>query len=659
MKLSEMKGLGPKRLAALDKLEIRTPEDLTFFLPVNYMDATSPLDPEQMTDGVLACFAGTVLGTPSLNTGYGMKRVMVSIGNNRKKLHCVWFNQPWIKEKLPSGSRVVLFGRAEKRKNVIQVMNPQLLEEGVITPVYRKIPEIGQKMLRDLIRSVLDQLNEPDWMPELIEKKYHLMNHHMALERVHFPTTQDELAQAKRRLAFEELLLFQVAVAGGGAGRKTVRPLIIERGWTETFLSAQHFSPTAAQLRAIREIEADLCADTAMARMVQGDVGCGKTLIAFAAMYLCVRAGGQAAMMAPTEILAAQHYDNARTEFGRFGITCGLLTGKMTAAEHRRAKEQIESGEWQIVIGTHALITENVRYKDLRLVVTDEQHRFGVRQRTLLSEKGLNPHVLVMSATPIPRTLSLILYGDMDLSLVDELPPGRKPVSTRIVPENKYYGLWQFVNKEALSGRQCYVVCPQIGEEEETDDKSAHTVYKKLVETFPNLQIALIHGRMTQKLKEEKLNGFYEGKVHILVSTTVIEVGVNVPNASVMVVVGADRFGLAQLHQLRGRVGRGAAESWCFLLSEPTERLRFLCSTNDGFEIARKDLEIRGAGEYFGTRQSGAPEMPALVLTADSRLLEESREAFQILSGDSNRKRYSEVLEMALRRYQGRNAARN
>ena len=656
MELSELKGLGPKRLAALAKLDITTPEELTRLLPVSYMDATAPLEPDQVTGGSLACFTGRICGKPA---SHG-KAVRAEVGNGRAKLTCIWMNQPWMREKLHAGTQLVLYGMVQMNRTGPVVFNPKLVDKGQILPVYRTIPEIGQKTLRDLIRSVMEQMGEEDWIPEEIRDRYQLTGHREAMMHVHFPESAGELEQAKRRLAFEELLLFQMAVAGSGGGRNAVDPLPIDPKGLETFLGAQPFRPTGAQMRAIRDIEADLGRDVAMARLVQGDVGCGKTLIAFAAIYLCIKAGGQAAMMAPTEILASQHYDNARATFSAFGITCGLLTGKMTAAEHRRALEQIESGQWQLVIGTHALISESVRYHNLRLVVTDEQHRFGVRHRTMLSDKGLNPHVLVMSATPIPRTLSLILYGDLDFSVVDELPPGRKPVTTRIVPEEKEEGLWQYVAGEAKAGHQCYVVCPMIGEDEEAGPMSAQSVYARLSEAFPSLRVGLIHGRLPQAEKEERLSAFYEGRMHILVSTTVIEVGVNVPNATIMVIVGAERFGLAQLHQLRGRVGRGSEASWCFLLSEPNERLRFLCSTNDGFEVARKDLEIRGAGEYFGTRQSGAPEMPALALTADGRLLEESREAFLILSRDpAYRDRTAEILDIAGKRYQGRSAARN
>ena len=389
-----------------------------------------------------------------------------------------------------------------------------------------------------------------------------------------------------------------------------------------------------------------------MARMVQGDVGCGKTLIALCALYLCVRAGGQGALMAPTEILAAQHLQSAVETLAPLGVTCGLVTGRMTAAERRRAREAIASGEWQVVIGTHALLSEGVEFENLRLVVTDEQHRFGVRQRTRLEGKGLSPHVMVMSATPIPRSLSLVLYGDLDISAVDELPPGRRAVTTRIVPEEKRQDMYAFIRAEAEKGHQAYVVCPLVGEgmEEVEPLRSATAEQRELAEALAPLSVGLIHGRMNKQLKEETLGRFYAGEIDVLVATTVIEVGVNVPRATIMVIEGAEHFGLAQLHQLRGRVGRGAQESWCFLMAQPNDRLRTLTKTNDGFAVAQKDLELRGAGEFFGTRQHGQPMMPALMLTGDGRLLARAREVFLSVLQDPGREEGRRALLAAARR---------
>ena len=537
-------------------------------------------------------------------------------------------------------------------------------EPGSISPVYGAVPGVGQKVLRDAIRLLLDEYDAADELPESLLTRYGLMNRRCALDQAHFPTDFELLARAKERLAFEELLLFQAGIAGAAGMRREALPLCVKDTWIEEFFETLPFPPTGAQRRVAQEIAQDLRKELAMARMVQGDVGCGKTLIAFCALYLCVRAGGQGALMAPTEILASQHFASAVEMLAPLGITCGLVTGHMTAGERRRAREAILSGEWRVVIGTHALISEGVEFEDLRLVITDEQHRFGVRQRTMLEGKGGSPHVMVMSATPIPRSLSLVLYGDLDLSIVDELPPGRTPVRTRIVPEEKREGLYQFIRAQAAAGFQTYVVCPLVGDEDldDPDVRSAAQVQRELQDVLSPLSVGLVHGRMNKRDKEETLGRFYAGELNVLVATTVIEVGVNVPRATVMVIEGAERFGLAQLHQLRGRVGRGAQESWCFMMAEPNDRLKTLVATNDGFEVAQKDLELRGAGEFFGTRQHGEPEMPALMLSSDSRLLLRTREAFLEISKDpAYNCEYMQILQAAKRRFEksGAYLARN
>ena len=591
-------------------------------------------------------------GKPALHRAHGMQWVSASIADECGKVRCMWFNQPWMKDKLFDTQYVVLFGRCVRKKSGLFVINPSVEEPGKIIPTYAAVPGVGQKLLRDAVQLLLEEYDEPDELPASLSSRYGLMDRREALVQAHFPTHLETLARAKETLAFEELLLFQTGVAGAAGERKKAHPLPIGESWVEEFFKTLPFEPTGAQRRVALEIAEDLRKDRAMARMVQGDVGCGKTLIAFCALYLCVRAGGQGALMAPTEILASQHLQSAVEMLGRLGITCGLLTGRMTAAERRRAREAIALGEWQVVIGTHALISEGVEFHNLRLVITDEQHRFGVRQRTMLEGKGGAPHVMVMSATPIPRTLSLVLYGDLDISIVDELPPGRTPVRTRIVPEEKREGLYAFIRAQAVEGRQSYVVCPLVGDEEaeDTDLRSAAQERKELEEALAPLKVGLVHGRMKGAEKEETLSAFYAGELDVLVATTVIEVGVNVPNATVMVIEGAERFGLAQLHQLRGRVGRGAQESWCFLMAAPNERLKTLVSTNDGFAVAKKDLELRGAGEFFGTRQHGEPEMPALMLTSDAKLLEKTRSVFLEISRQDRYKEEYEAVKAAARR---------
>ena len=656
--LESIKGFGPVRLKALAARGIETALDLVETLPTGYKDTTRPLSPAQMTEGRQACFTGFVKGKPALHYARGMRWVSATIADECGAVRCMWFNQPWMKERLFDTCEVTLYGRCVRKKSGLFVINPSLEEPGSIIPVYAAVPGVGQKPLRDAVKLLLDEYDEPDPLPRTLVERCGLMDRLDALREAHFPTNFDRLAQAKERLAYEELLLFQAGVAGAAGERRRAQPLEIQDAWIEEFFDKLPFAPTNAQRRVAGEVAADMRGDRAMARMVQGDVGCGKTLIALCAMYLCVRAGGQAALMAPTEILASQHLQSAVQTLAPLGVTCGLLTGHMTAAEKRRAKEAIAAGAWQAVIGTHALISEGVEFANLRLTITDEQHRFGVRQRTTLEGKGDAPHVMVMSATPIPRTLSLVLYGDLDLSAVDEMPPGRTPVRTRIVPEEKREGLYAFIRAQAAQGRQAYVVCP-------LDDaalRSAAQEQKELAQALAPLKVGLVHGRMNKAQKEDTLAAFYAGTLDVLVATTVIEVGVNVPNATVMVIEGAERFGLAQLHQLRGRVGRGAQESWCFLMAEPNERLKTLVSTNDGFVVAQKDLELRGAGEFFGTRQHGEPQMPALMLTGDVRLLERTRQTFlQISRQAAYRDEYRAVLEAANRRFarSGQFLARN
>ena len=655
--LAEIKGFGPVRLKALAARGIETALDLVETLPTGYKDTTHPLSPAQMTEGRQACFTGFVKGKPALHRVRGMQWVSATIADAFGAVRCMWFNQPWMKDKLFDTCEVTLYGRCVRKKSGLFVINPSLEEAGSIIPVYAAVPGVGQKPLRDAVKLLLDEYDAPDPLPATLTARCGLMNRLDALREAHFPTDFE-------RLAFEELLLFQAGVAGAAGERKRAQPLAIRDAWIEEFFARLPFAPTNAQRRVAYEVAADMRKDRAMARMVQGDVGCGKTLIAFCALYLCVRAGGQAALMAPTEILASQHLQSAVETLAPLGVTCGLLTGHMTASEKRRAREAIATGAWQVVIGTHALISEGVEFANLRLTVTDEQHRFGVRQRTTLENKGDAPHVMVMSATPIPRTLSLVLYGDLDLSAVDEMPPGRTPVRTRIVPEEKREGLYAFIRAQAAQGRQAYVVCPLVGEEDMADGelRSAAQEQKELEQALAPLKVGLVHGKMNKAQKEDTLSAFYAGELDALVATTVIEVGVNVPNATVMVIEGAERFGLAQLHQLRGRVGRGAQESWCFLMAEPNERLKTLVATNDGFVVAQKDLELRGAGEFFGTRQHGEPQMPALMLTGDVRLLERTRETFlQISRDEACRGEYQVVLEAAQKRFarSGQFLARN
>lgn len=632
--LAEIKGFGPVRLKALASRGIESARDLVETLPTGYKDTSHPLSPAQMTEGRQACFTGFVKGKPVLRRVRGMQWVSATIADECGAVRCMWFNQPWMKDKLFDTCQVTLYGRCVRKKSGLFVMNPSLEEPGKIIPIYAPIPGVGQKPLRDAVELLLGEYDEPDVLPETLVARYGLMERRAALIQAHFPTGFEELAAAKERLAFEELLLFQAGVAGAAGERKHAKPLDIRDEWIEAFFAKLPFEPTGAQRRVAYEAAADMRKDRAMARMVQGDVGCGKTLIAFCALYLCVRAGGQAAMMAPTEILAAQHMQSAIEMLAPLGVTCGLLTGHMTAAERRRAREAIASGEWQVVIGTHALISEGVEFADLRLTITDEQHRFGVEQRAALVRKGEQPHTLVMSATPIPRTLALLVYGDLDVSIIDELPPGRQPVQTVCVDERYRARLNAFIDKLIGEGRQVFVVCPKV---EETDDvpsdlKSAEEHAQVLQRTFPQHRVACIHGRMKAKDKDACMAAFAAGETDILVSTTVIEVGVDVPNAALMIIENAERFGLSQLHQLRGRIGRGPFQSYCVLVSdahtdEARARLKVLCDTADGFQIAEADLRQRGPGDFFGNRQHGLPALHIADLGTNMTAVNDARDA--------------------------------
>ncbi|MBQ8507319.1 MAG: ATP-dependent DNA helicase RecG [Clostridia bacterium] len=622
--LASIRGIGPARMKAFEAAGIRSVRDLVMFLPKDYRDLSQFTPLSEIRPGQMWSVKVRVAGEVSQRRARRLVITKVYVTDDSETMPVVWYNQPWLKEQLTKGRELMLHGRCEVRGGSIQLSSPAIENETGLIPVYRNIPGIPAKALRQSMEAALKVCEGqwPDELPESIRRKYGLCERNFAMRNAHFPDSREALETARRRIAFEELLLYQLAISLlRGRGEPGIS-IPFGDNETEGFWKNMPFLPTNAQRRVLEEAAKDMRSPYAMARMVQGDVGSGKTAIAFGAIYLAWKGGYQAALMAPTEVLARQHYEGAKALLEPLGMKIGLLTGSLTAKQHRLAHEAAASGEWDVVIGTHALITEGVEYKNLGLAVTDEQHRFGVRQRTMLGRKGEKPNVLVMSATPIPRTLSLILYGDLDISIIDELPPGRKQVRTRIVPEDKREGMYGFLRKEVQAGRQVYVVCPLVEESEAVDARPAEQVYEDLrTRDLPDLRIELVHGRMKAADKDAVLEKFRSGGADVLVSTTVIEVGVNVPNASVMVIENAERFGLAQLHQLRGRVGRGSDEAWCFLMAESNERLKFLSSTTDGFKIAQKDMEIRGPGDLFGTRQSGTIVVGVSTLAGDTQLL--------------------------------------
>jgi len=640
MELSMLKGIGPTRLESLRAMGIVSLRDLLCYLPVRYEDRTQVI-PCALAQGGEVLVMGVVLDNPKISRFNGLTKVTASIHDESGKLPLVWYNQPWVCQQLPVNETIMLYGHVVVKNGRRALQNPQRVLEPSILPVYKAVKGIPAKIFREMMQTALTQVDDccPETLPRSLRLRHGLSERNFAIRQTHFPDNLDNLRNARHRLAFEQMLMYQAAIGLMRNHQEDGFVLPLGDDAPDAFWKRMPFAPTGAQRRVLEEIAHDLRRDRAMSRLVQGDVGCGKTALAFGAIAMTCGAGYQAAMMAPTEILARQHYESAKTLLEPMGIKCGLLIGSMKAKEKRAAHAALADGGYQAVFGTHALISEGVTYQKLGLVVTDEQHRFGVRQRSILQEKGLvgerAPHVLVMSATPIPRTLALILYGDLDVSVVDELPPGRTPVRTRVVPESKRTDMYAFLREQIRQGRQAYVVCPLVEDSEAVENvRSAKATYEALaIGELSGLRVGLTWGAQPAEEKAQVLYDFVSGELDVLISTTVIEVGVNVPNASVMVIENAERFGLSQLHQLRGRVGRGCAESWCFLLAEENERLRILCKTNDGFVVAQKDLELRGPGDLMGTRQSG--EMVAgFLLDGDVRMLEEASRCMKQLRDD-------------------------
>ncbi len=639
-----LKGIGEKKALAFHKLGVFSLYDLLRYFPRRYEDRSVVKSLALTQDGETVCVRGMVADTPRLaRIRRGLDLVKFRIVDESGMAEITYFNQAYRKDQISKGESYIFYGKIEGLGVRRSMVNPVCEKEsdvgyltGRILPVYRIASGLTQRNLLDSVRQGLALCGEtlPELLPEDIRRQEELCSARFAFENIHFPADAKALEIARRRMIFEEL--FVLACALGKLREKRIRASGIQFAPTDydAFWRALPFTPTGAQLRAVREAEADLTSGTVMNRLVQGDVGSGKTLVAAALIWAAWKNGRCSAFMAPTEILAQQHLATLTALLSPFGVRIGKLTGSSGAKEKREIKTALREGKLDLVIGTHALFSEDVEYANLGLVITDEQHRFGVEQRSALIEKGARPHVLVMSATPIPRTLALILYGDLDVSIIDELPPGRQKVDTFAVDESYRSRLNGFIRKLAGEGRQIFVVCPMVEENEELSQelKSAEEHAKELQQTFPELRVACIHGRLKPKEKDAIMASFVSGETDILVSTTVIEVGVDVPNAALMVVENAERFGLSQLHQLRGRVGRGTHKSWCILVSDASgdevrARLDILCKTNDGFRIAEEDLRLRGPGDFFGSRQSGLPEMHVADLGADAQILQRAQQA--------------------------------
>jgi ATP-dependent DNA helicase RecG len=683
------KGIGPKRAEVLKKIGISTIEDALSYFPWRYEDRGNLRKISSLSYGSYETVAGEVVSAEVVQTKRKRVRIFeLLITDKTGMLVGSWFNQPFMQKMFKSGQKVILSGvvKANPYKGGLpQIDNPDyeimdddeadnLMHTGRIVPIYRTTAGLSVRYLRSMIRNVLDSCGGTmhEMLPDVVVEKYSLMPVPEAYYEAHFPTREKNMdvlnrgtSEAHRRLSFEELFVLELGLAlrkrGVTALKKGIqfKPL---NNFEAALRQNLHFKLTGAQERVIAEIRGDMTADQPMNRLVQGDVGSGKTIVAFIAALLAVENGYQACVMAPTEILAEQHYHNMTVLASPLDITVRSLTGGRKKKEKETVLAEIESGEAWIVVGTHALIEEQVKFKKLGLAIIDEQHRFGVMQRSTLTAKGYEPDVLVMTATPIPRTLALTVYGDLDVSVIDEMPKGRSPIITRLYFESRRREAYQFMERELEKGRQVYVVYPLVQETEKSDLKAATEMAVHLQkDVFPGWKIGLIHGRMKAEEKETVMAAFKTGVIHIMVSTTVIEVGVDIPNATVMVIEHPERFGLAQLHQLRGRVGRGAHQSFCILMGprmfaeEARERLNAFVRTNDGFKIAEEDLRMRGPGEFFGTRQSGLPDLRAANIIRDADLLEKARnEAFQLLQQDPLLTRYPELRKLLKRKWQGR-----
>ena len=644
--LRELKGVGEKTEKLFQKIGITTTDDLLHYYPRNYDAYEEPEEIGSLKENTVAAIRATITTGVYVNKIRNLQVISITVADTTGRLAVAWFNAPYLKNTLKKGSCFILRGKVSRKKGRLEMEHPEIFTPAAyeevlhsMQPIYGLTAGLTNKLIIKLMHQILEEQNlQTEFLPDEIKEYYHLADDNYALSAIHFPANMQELLVARKRLVFDEFLLFILAVQIlKGKTEEAPNAFPMKPVWTtEQIMENLPYKLTRAQLNAWHEIERDLCSHTLMSRLVQGDVGSGKTILAFLAMVLTVENGYQAALMVPTEVLANQHFEAFTKLMEEQGITsCHpvLLTGSTTLKEKRRIYGEIASGEANVIIGTHALIQEKVVYENLGLVITDEQHRFGVKQREALTTRGNAPHVLVMSATPIPRTLAIIVYGDLDISIIDELPAMRLPIKNCVVGTSYRPEAYYFIEKQIRQGRQAYIICPMVEESEGADGENVTDYTQRIREIFPSdITIGMLHGKMKPKEKNQIMEQFASGEIQVLVSTTVVEVGVNVPNATVMMVENAERFGLAQLHQLRGRVGRGEYQSYCIFMQgneqeETSKRLEILNKSNDGFFIAGEDLKLRGPGDLFGIRQSGQLEFRIGDIYQDADVLKAASDA--------------------------------
>ncbi|HBF2682533.1 ATP-dependent DNA helicase RecG [Clostridioides difficile] len=660
-----VKGIGPKKADKLNKLGIFTLKDLLYYFPRQFEDRNNLKKIAQLEDGEKVTIKAVISSINTFSPKEGMTLTKIDVKDETGSAKLVFFNKSYIKNTFRPGDSILVFGKVKKKFNNLELTSCELeyltnspKNTCRFMPVYQLTYGVTNKEIMSIIRTVLEDkdLIIQEYMPQRIIEKYRLCSIDFAVRNIHSPSSKESLKIALYRIVFEELLILQLGLFVFKSGRNKEDGIKFETSKDlKKIINALPFKLTKAQNRALDEIIQDMNLDKIMNRLVQGDVGSGKTVVALLALANCVLNGYQGALMAPTEILAGQHYISLTESLKDFGINVGLLIGSLTKKQKDTVLEQIKNNEIDILIGTHALIEDKVEFNNIGLVITDEQHRFGVMQRSKLSLKGANPDILVMTATPIPRTLALILYGDLDISIIDELPPGRQPIETIAIEKSKRDRAYNnLVRREVESGRQVYIVCPLVEESEAIEAKSAVELVEELrAEYFHDLRLGLLHGKMKSSEKDEVMGLFKNKEIDILVSTTVIEVGVNVPNATLMIIENAERFGLAQLHQLRGRVGRGSHKSYCVLIYDSKtdvcrQRMAIMEETNDGFKISEKDLEIRGPGEFFGTRQHGLPELKVANLFKHIKILKLAQQEARYILGEDNNLQLKE--NMALKK---------